>query len=79
MEPECFLDPNFDVVGTEMDWEDHPRVYLTRDRKLLKIERGPKYVTYHLPETFKSVRFETLAAAYHAAYGKEMSELVSAP
>lgn len=71
MQPEFILDPNFNVIGTEMDWEDHPRVYLTHDRKLLKIERG-SFITYHLPETFKSVRFETLAAAYYAAYGKEM-------
>lgn len=71
MEPEFILDRNFDLFG--IDYFEPPRVYLTRDRKLLKVEWHPGKITYHLPETYQSVRFETLAVAFHAAYGKEMT------
>ena len=71
MEPEFILDRNFHLYG--IHFLEPPRVYLTLDRKLLKVEWPPGNITYHLPETYNSVRFETLAAAFHAAYGKEMT------
>ncbi|CAN7165155.1 hypothetical protein LJR016_000181 [Devosia sp. LjRoot16] len=73
MEPEFIREPNFDVIGIGREFLFPPIAYLTLDRKLLKIQWHPGKITYHLPETYQSVRFETLAAAFYAAYGKEMS------
>ena len=74
MKPEFVFDPNFDVIGNKMDWLVPPALaYLTLDRKLLKLVWPQNKITYHLPETYLSVRFEHLADAFYAAYGKEMS------
>ena len=71
MQPTFIPAPNFDLG---MDIFEPPRVYLTPDDKLLKIEWSPTATTYHLPETFVSVRFNDLASAFHAAYGRPLEE-----
>lgn len=76
MEPEFFLDPNFVLFYSGRDYLEpySPALaYLTHDRKLLKLQWSDDKITYHLPETYNSVSFDTLASAFHAAYGKEMS------
>lgn len=71
MRPEFVSAPVFDLG---MHFFEPPRVSLTADGKLLRIEWSASETTYHLPETFVSVRFNDLASAFQAAYGRPMEE-----
>lgn len=53
--------------------DDLPRFFVTPDRKILKREHRGR-VTYHLPETRNAVAFSDLAAVFHAAYGRPLTE-----
>lgn len=69
MRPEFIPAPDFDLG---MRLFEPPHVSLTADGKLLKIDWSGGETTYHLPETFISVKFNDLASAFRAAYGRPM-------
>lgn len=61
MRPEFTPAPHFDLG---MNLFEPPQVSLTADGKLLKIDWSASETTYHLPETFVSVKFNDLASAF---------------
>lgn len=71
MRPEFTPAPHFDLG---MNLFEPPQVSLTADGKLLKIVWSASETTYHLPETFVSVKFNDLASAFQAAYGRPMED-----
>jgi len=57
---------------TGWDYMEYEPAFVTADRKLFKVPLSNHQFIYYLPETWSSVRFDTIEVAYHAAYGKDL-------